>query len=426
MATNPLIPLQGRVRDIGGVFGNALLNVQRFKDIQRQSREAPLRERILQAKAQQQEALVPTSQQRFNEDQQRTIKSLAVGARSILPSLSAGNTEETIRILEQRAERLRAADIQDNDTQEAILMAEINPEGLMQQAQQAIELDQQVNATAKGSVQFGGQQTFKDSEGNLFFGTTRRNPADGSVQSVLAPISGGAAKPVGEVSLVSGLGQTAAEKQATQIETKVAEQRQVGEVETEQAVTQAQRIEEETISARQKTALNKLKIDETKTKNENERTQLINAKNTRRSEALSAIDQINGLLKDDRFSVGFGKVATTSPDLLKSQQTLDVRAEIDQVIGLLSLESREKLKGQGTISDSETKTLEKSATVLANPLISDNLARKELTKVRGIFENSAARNQLKKETKEAQLTEEPLTPEEEAELAELEALEAGQ
>ena len=113
--------------------------------------------------------------------------------------------------------------------------------------------------------------------------------------------------------------------------------------------------------------------------------------------------QQNGLLKDDRFSVGFGKVATASPDLLKTQNALDVRAEIDQVIGLLSLESRQKLKGQGTISDSETKTLEKSSTVLANPLISDNLARKELTKVRGIFEDAAARNQLKKETKEAQL-----------------------
>jgi len=61
-------------------------------------------------------------------------------------------------------------------------------------------------------VQFGAQQTFKDEQGNLFFGTTKRNPSGGTVESILAPVGGGTEKPVGKVQLVSGLGLTAEEK----------------------------------------------------------------------------------------------------------------------------------------------------------------------------------------------------------------------
>lgn len=82
------------------------------------------------------------------------------------------------------------------------------------------------------------------------------------------------------------------------------------------------------------------------------------------------------------------------PDIAKGQETIDAAAQRDQVIGLLSLESRQKLKGQGTITDSEAKTLEKSATVLASPYISDDLIIREMVRVRGIFARAAARNKL--------------------------------
>ena len=42
----------------------------------------------------------------------------------------------------------------------------------------------------------------------------------------------------------------------------------------------------------------------------------------------------------------------------------DVDASLDQLEGLLTLEARQKLKGQGTISDSEAKGLAKAATVI--------------------------------------------------------------
>lgn len=97
--------------------------------------------------------------------------------------------------------------------------------------------------------------------------------------------------------------------------------------------------------------------------------------------ALVALDD----LADGSYRKIYGKADALLPDLLRSQDALDSMALRDQVIGLISLESREKLKGQGTITDSEAKTLEKSATILANPNISDNLALRELKRVRSIF-----------------------------------------
>lgn len=63
------------------------------------------------------------------------------------------------------------------------------------------------------SFQFGAQQTFKDSKGNLFFGTQRRDPKTGQVVSALSPV-GAAQEPVGEIKAVNGLGLTASEQVA--------------------------------------------------------------------------------------------------------------------------------------------------------------------------------------------------------------------
>ena len=68
----------------------------------------------------------------------------------------------------------------------------------------------------QANVQFGAQSTFKDEEGNIFFGTTRRNPNTGAVESVLASIDGTDRQPIGKVQQTGAFGQTASEK-VTQI-----------------------------------------------------------------------------------------------------------------------------------------------------------------------------------------------------------------
>ena len=73
---------------------------------------------------------------------------------------------------------------------------------------------------------------------------------------------------------------------------------------------------------------------------------------------------------------------------MRSQKALDAIALRDQVVGLLSLENRQKLKGQGAITDSEAASLERAATVLSNVSISDTLAKSELERVREIFSDN--------------------------------------
>jgi hypothetical protein len=143
-----------------------------------------------------------------------------------------------------------------------------------------------------------------------------------------------------------------------------------------------------------KLRLDKLKIDETKAKTRRDLDAMVKAKNMKRSESLNAVVIIDSLLKEDRFASGFGRLVTDTPDRFRSQQAIDVSADIDLIEGLISLEARQKLAGQGTISDSESAALAKSATILANRRISEDVARREFRRVRTIFEDSAARNKL--------------------------------
>ena len=61
-------------------------------------------------------------------------------------------------------------------------------------------------------------------------------------------------------------------------------------------------------------------------------------------------------------------------------------------MNLIGVEGRKKLKGQGTVSDSEAEAFAKSATLFSNPLSSEEAARRELKRVSGVFEDTVSRN----------------------------------
>ena len=65
---------------------------------------------------------------------------------------------------------------------------------------------------AASNQQFGAQETLKDSEGNLFFATSRRDPNTGEMVGVVAAVDGSDAKPVGKLNVTGGYGLTANEK----------------------------------------------------------------------------------------------------------------------------------------------------------------------------------------------------------------------
>jgi len=121
-------------------------------------------------------------------------------------------------------------------------------------------------------------------------------------------------------------------------------------------------------------------------------------------EAQGAIENIDDLLKDDAFEDIYGVGERFIPTILSGSVALE--AKRNQIVALLGLESRQKLKGQGTISDSESKALADSATLLGNPGIDEVTAKRELRKVKKIFQravtsaskNPAAKAALTKES----------------------------
>ncbi len=100
----------------------------------------------------------------------------------------------------------------------------------------------------------------------------------------------------------------------------------------------------------------------------------------------SALDAVDSLLKDDRYKGIYGTGEQFIPTIFAD--AIGAEALRDQIVGLLSLESRQKLKGQGTISEGEAKTLAQSATILSQPGISESTALKELRRVQGVFTRS--------------------------------------
>jgi len=166
---------------------------------------------------------------------------------------------------------------------------------------------------------------------------------------------------------------------------------------TPQAKVSLEMSQERLRELQQNNKLKLVKIDETKLKNAEDKNDANEVKQIRFNEASNVVNQIGALLEGNVFESAFGKAVTITPEMLRSQESIDAIANVDQIRALLSLESRQKLKGSGTISDNEQKTLEKSATVLANPLISSELAENELIKVQRIFEDSIRRNKVKQQ-----------------------------
>jgi hypothetical protein len=96
-----------------------------------------------------------------------------------------------------------------------------------------------------------------------------------------------------------------------------------------------------------------------------------------RSTAQSLVDNFE--MTSRVFGPLQGRVESVRPG------TIDAEAQVDLLISNLSLENRQKMKGSGQVSDFESKLLGKSATLLDNKRISDDLAQRELQRIARIF-----------------------------------------
>ena len=305
--------------------------------------------------------------------QQETFKISQNYAKSVKPFIN--NPQALLPELQRQRAMLASAGVDqaildgiDGDIQQAQ-----TPQGL---AELAGEIDGILQIGAGGANKSLSQREF---ENNI--GLVKADPELKTVEGKSAAIALG---------LKAKASLTGEERKALDSE--------LGTAVANQLVKEATAVEQGTETGRQAIESKRIQIDETKIANEEKRQDAINTKNTRRAEANNAAGQVDALLKDDYFANAFGKVVANTPDIAKSQESIDAIAILDQVRGLVTLESRQKLKGQGTITDSEAKTLEQSATILSNPLISDDVARKELRRIKRVFEDASDRNRLKKET----------------------------
>lgn len=106
---------------------------------------------------------------------------------------------------------------------------------------------------------------------------------------------------------------------------------------------------------------------------------------TARSEALGSLSLVNEILENPNLGRIVGPLRV--PFITNRR----LRNQIEQLGSLLSLENRQKLKGQGTISDFESRILASAGSALGgdpNKLTEKDFDR-ELKKIRGVFANAA-------------------------------------
>jgi len=215
MAINPIIPLSVKSPDIGATFSNALMNIQKIDQIRQQREQAPMQNQLLQAQVANQQAQQRSNELTIDTAEKKQILTDHVQRAMMIntqPTME-GKMRTALAMREQMAgEGAPANMIQGMDN--LLQIGQQNPEEFQQIIDNVIQMGRQFGVTEGASAtQFGAQETFKDTEGNLFFGTTARSPTGGGVQTVLAPVDpNGPREPVGKVEIVGQYGLTAGEQ----------------------------------------------------------------------------------------------------------------------------------------------------------------------------------------------------------------------
>ena len=386
MAIDPRIALEARTPDISGVvstFQNALLNAQKGRQNEQVLQQANVMNPLLAQEAQQ--GIDINTQNIAAARNESRFKNIYQTSQMLKPFIANNDAAGAEQFMLKNISRLQDAKArgEDVDLTESLETLEQIKAGNLQGVAQNITAIESIAQQRAGQL----QKTRVTSSKILEDGTTVQSLSTGGT-NVIAP-SG---------AVLTGDNRINALNKALGVE--VTQTGAIEQAKSDVNISEVTTLED--ISKEKKLDIQKKRVtlDETKAKNKETRDTAINTKNARRREADAAVVQIDSLLDDDRFSNAFGKVVTTTPELLRRQESIDAIADVNQIKGLITLESRQKLKGQGTITDSEQKILAQSATILDNPMISDERARKELIKIKRVFEDSSYRNRLKRETKE--------------------------
>jgi hypothetical protein len=150
--------------------------------------------------------------------EEERLKSFAKDIQ-IASGLALTNPQEAIQFALQRRNKLNDLGIETPAINSFLEKISFDPDSAFDELDiinQGLEQAGLVDVAKGSKFQFGAQETFIDEAGNLFLGTTVRDPGTGATAPRLTPVSG-TDKPVGKVQLASSLGQTAEQKQASEI-----------------------------------------------------------------------------------------------------------------------------------------------------------------------------------------------------------------
>ena len=232
MAIDSRIALNLNPLNIGQRFAQNVQNLQQVDLLNQRREQAPLQNQLLQlqtelAQAQQPANLLqaermasPLTQQLLTQQQLDAFD--LSNAQALKPFLDSNDAQGAIAQLNRQKQQAKELGLADEVAEvDAAIQAIQSPEGfgrVKQATDSFLQLSSGIPQSQQKPIQFGAQQTFKDSEGNLFFGTQKRDPTTGDVATAFSAVSGDqSAKPIGQLSLVSGLGETAPEKQESSI-----------------------------------------------------------------------------------------------------------------------------------------------------------------------------------------------------------------
>lgn len=106
---------------------------------------------------------------------------------------------------------------------------------------------------------------------------------------------------------------------------------------------------------------------------------------------LEDADRIYKILSEGDLGKIYGRGESLYPELLRSQEGIDMMANKQQLVSMLSLAARGELKGQGQISDSEQKILREAVSILENQNISPDLAKSAIDSAMNVLYRNAGK-----------------------------------
>lgn len=155
MPLNAQLPLLTQTPDLSPALNQALFIQDRQREIERQKKEAPLRQQLLEAQvkgAGAQNQLTEAQLQELKDS--HDMKSIVYGALSVKPLLENGNTDGALAALMARREQIRARGGNTADTDEVISQLQSgDAKGALANLNSAISLGTQMGILKQGPQQ---------------------------------------------------------------------------------------------------------------------------------------------------------------------------------------------------------------------------------------------------------------------------------